>query len=416
MTLSPRRAGAPSLLAMATTGLLLTGLLLTGACSLLAPTAPELADAKVTATYPLDGVVIGEVDGVDIRDGGYSSLAIAPGGATWVTTDRGPNLEAQARVGAAAKRFPIPDYTPAAERIAVDGDGIAVREQRRYLLPDGRAATGLPIPTRDPNIAVELAYGPDFAELGHDGFGMDAEGLTFDAAGDMWVSEEYRPSIWHFGGATGRLLERYTPTPVAPYDHPLPAWLLQRAPNLGIEGIAHVDGYVYAALQGPLQPPGGDRTTRITRILRLDTRSREVVSYAYALEGSTRKIGDLAIAPDGRLLVLEHGLIPGRGWSAEVYAIQRGRMAQLTDGGLPPERFRDPESALIGGVSIAPKTLYVDLLAAGWDPAWEKPEGLAVAADSTLLLVNDNDYGLVSPGADGRATATGVGTFLVEVR
>ena len=396
--------------------LFVTAAALLPACSFLAPTAPELAGAKVVAVYPLAAATLGEVDGVPIRDGGYSALAIAPDGALWVTTDRGPNLEASARVGRAAKRFPLPAYTPTAERIVIEGTGITVQEQRPYLLPDGRAATGLPTPTLDPAIEVEVALGPDFAELNHDAYGVDTEGLTFDADGGMWVSEEYRPSLWHVDARTGRLLERYTPTPVAPFDHPLPAWLLQRAPNLGIEGVAFTDGYVYASLQSPLQPPGGDRTTRITRILRLDTRSREVSSYAYALEGSTRKIGDLAIAPDGRLLVLEHGLIPGRGWSAEVYAVERGRMAQLSDGGLPPERFRDPESALIGGVSIAPKTLYVDLLTAGWDPTWEKPEGLAVRPDGTLLLVNDNDYGLTTPALDGVAEATGVGTFLVEVR
>lgn len=385
------------------------------ACSFLAPTAPERPGARIVATYPLAATPIGEVDGVTIRDGGYSALAISPDGELWVTTDRGPNLDAEARAERAAKRFPLPGYTPQAERIEIDGDGIVVREQRPYRLNGDRVATGLPPPTRDRTIEVELAYDAAFGDAGHDALGVDAEGLTFDEDGAMWVSEEYRPSLWRLDANTGRVLERYTPTPVMPGDHPLPPYLLQRAPNLGIEGIAYVGGYVYASLQGPLQPPGGDRSTRITRILRLNPQNREVVSYAYALEGSTRKIGDLAVAPDGRLLVLEHGVIPGRGWSAEVYAVERGRMAQISEGGLPPERFRDPESALIGGVSIAPKTLYVDLLEAGWDPAWEKPEGLAVRADSSLLLVNDNDYGLASPALDGAAEATGVGTYLVVV-
>ena len=396
----------------------LTGLaaMLASACSFLAPTAAELPDARIAATYPLEAVAIGEVDGVTIRDGGYSGLAISPAAEIWVTTDRGPNLEAGARAGRAAKRFPVPAYTPAAERVEIADGRLLVREQRRYLTPEGRAATGLPTPTPDRALDVEQALGPDYADAGHDAHGIDAEGIAFDAGGGMWVTDEYRPSLWHVDAATGRVRARYTPTPTLASDRPLPTWLLQRAPNLGFEGVAVIGDYVYAALQGPLRPPGGDRTTRITRLLRLDPATGQTQSYAYALEGSTRKIGDLAVANDGRLLVLEHGLIPGRGWSAEVYAVRVDRLAALADGGLPPERYRDPESAITGGVSIAPKTLYVDLLAAGWDPTWDKPEGLAAAGDGSLLLVNDNDYGLVSPAADGRAEATDAETVLVVVR
>ena len=386
------------------------------ACSFLAPTAPELPEARVAATYALDAVAIGEVDGITIRDGGYSGLAISPDAEIWVTTDRGPNLEARAHAGRAAKRFPLPGYTPAAERVEIEADRLVVRERRRYLTPGGPPATGLPIPTADPAIDVELAYGPAFADVGRDAEGIDAEGIAFDDVGGAWIADEYRPSLWYVTAATGRLRRRYTPTPSAASDEPLPTWLLQRAPNLGFEGVAVVGDDVYAALQGPLRPPGGDRSTRITRLLRLDPATGQTQSYAYALEGSTRKVGDLAVAPDGRLLVLEHGLIPGRGWSAEVYAVRTDRLTALPTGGLPPERYRDPESAITGGVAIAPKTLYVDLLAAGWDPTWDKPEGLAAAGDGSLLLVNDNDYGLVSPRADGRAEATDAETVLVVVR
>lgn len=392
---------------------LLLGLNL-AACSLLAPQTGERADARIVATYRLDAAKIGEVDGVDILDGGYSSLALAPDGALWVVTDRGPNLEAYARAGQAAKRFPIPNYLPTAERIEIDGDGIRVVEQLTITGAGGQAVTGLPIPTLDPDASVELAYGPTFAPIATDAEGIDSEGLAF-RGDELWLSDEYRPSLWRLDAATGQLLERYTPTPAGALDKPLPDWLLDREPNLGFEGIVAVDGYVYAALQGPIYPPGGDRTTRITRVIRLDPATGAVESYAYALEGSTRKIGDLAALPDGRLLVLEHGLIPGKGWSAEIYAVPIARLAKISEGTLPPERFRDPESALIGGVSLAPKTLYVDLLAAGWDPAWEKPEGLAVDAKGRILLVNDNDYGLLSPTGTGEAVATDAATVLVVI-
>ena len=388
---------------------------LAAACSLLAPTAAERPGVKITATYPLDAAKVGEVDGVDILDGGYSALEIAPDGGMWVVTDRGPNLEATARAGQAAKRFPIPGYHPTAERIEITGQGIRVVEQRNFLVDNNRAATGLPTPALTANSDIEIAYDAGYAQLSSDADGIDSEGITFDGSGGMWVSDEYRPSLWHLDAATGRLIERYTPTPSAAVDKPLPTWLLDRSPNLGFEGVTFARGYIFAALQSPIQPPGSDRTTRITRLVRLDPATGEVESYAYALEGSTRKIGDLAALPDGRLLVLEHGLIPGKGWSAEVYAVQIGRLTKITEGGLPPERFRDPESAITGGVALAPKTLYVDLLKAGWDPKFEKPEGLTVDANGRLLLVNDNDYGLESPGTDGAAVATESATVLVVV-
>ncbi len=385
-----------------------------GACSLLAPPAAERADAQIVGIYRLDAVKLGEVDGVDILDGGYSSLDIAADGAMWVVTDRGPNLEATARSGAAAKRFPIPDYRPTAERIEIDGERIRVVEQRPYFGDGGRPATGLPTPSLDAKATIEIAYNGSFGVLPPDPEGIDSEGLVF-VDDDLWISDEYRPSLWRLDAVTGQLKERYTPTPNGPRDKPLPDWLLARSPNLGFEGITADRDYLYAALQGPIQPLGGDRTTRITRILRLDPATGATESYAYALEGSTRKIGDLATLPDGRLLILEHGLIPGKGWSAELYAVPIARLAKITESTLPPERFRDPESALIGGVSLAPKTLYLDLLQAGWDPVWEKPEGLAIDAAGRILLINDNDYGLISPLADGKAVRTDAETVLVII-
>ena len=388
------------------------------ACGPPAGTAPERPGARVTARYTLDAEPLGRVDGAAIRDGGYSGLAFAPDGALWGVTDRGPNLEARARTGRAAKRFPLPDYRPAAARLGAADGTLRVDERLAFGGSDpARAATGLPPPTLDPAIAVETALDRAFAPLPHDRDGIDSEGLAFDGRGGLWVSDEYRPSLWHLDAASGRLLRRYTPTPTGPLDAPLPAYLLQRRPNLGFEGLALLpDGDLYASLQGPLSPPGGDAHTPIARILRLDTATGQVRAFAYALDASTRKIGDLAAAPDGRLLVLEHGDRSRLGgWSAEVYAVDLARVSFLDADAPPPERFRDVTTALTQGVAVAPKTLYVDLSAAGWSPRHRKPEGLAVDGDGRLLLVNDNDYGLEAPDGAGVAAATAEETELVIV-
>ena len=383
-------------------------------CGIIGRESAERPDARIVASYPLAAVAIGTVDGVTIRDGGYSALALAPGGGIWVLTDRGPNLEAAASAGAPAKRFPIAGYTPQAERLVVDSPYVRVAAQLPFRI-GGRAVTGLPPPGRDPAIVVERALGADFGALDPDADGIDSEGIAF-GGGRLWISEEYRPSIWALDSATGELITRYTPTPVGPRDRALPTWLLERAPNLGFEGLTVAGGYLYVALQGPLRPPGGDRATALTRILRLDPATDEVRAYVYALDASTRKIGDLSTAPDGRLLVLEHGVGAALGWSADIYAVDPAALTAIDPTGLPPERFRDVATALTGGVLVAPKTLYVDLMRAGWSPRWDKPEGLAIATDGTLLLVNDNDYGLDSPQATGAAVATNAETVLVLIK
>jgi hypothetical protein len=59
-----------------------------------------------------------------------------------------------------------------------------------------------------------------------------------------------------------------------------------------------------------------------------------------------------------------------------------------------------------------PKRLVLDLVAAGWPPAHEKPEGLAVLSPTRLAVLNDNDYGLNDDAGDGTFRLTGVPTAL----
>ena len=374
----------------------------------------ERPSTSIVACVALPADRLGTVDGVPVREGGYSGLAFDEAGGLWALTDRGPNLEAERAAGRPAKRFPVPDYHPHAQRLTLDSAGVTLSDVLAFGTATGDLATGYPPPATDPALTVELALDADFRDDGHDAEGIDSEGIAF-GGGSLWVGDEYRPSVWRLDPQTGRLLARYTPTPSHPLDRPLPTWLLQRRPNLGFEGLAWRNDYLFAALQGPLSPPGGDAYTPLTRILRLDPATGDARAFAYALEGPARKIGDLAVHPDGRLLVLEHGERPGGRWSAEVYAVDLARVGYLAADALPPERFRDLASALAAGVAVAPKTLHVDLLAAGYPPRLRKPEGLAVDPAGRLVVINDNDFGLDSPRGTGSAVATGVATELFVI-
>ncbi|MGB3541308.1 hypothetical protein, partial [Rubrivirga sp.] len=49
--------------------------------------------------FVLPDSAIAVLEGVTIIEGGLSGLDIAPSGDLWAVADRGPNLEAEARVG-----------------------------------------------------------------------------------------------------------------------------------------------------------------------------------------------------------------------------------------------------------------------------------------------------------------------------
>ena len=367
----------------------------------------------------LPEMAIGEIDGVRIYAGGYSGLELGPEGKLWTLSDRGPNLDASARLGRAAKRFPFPDFHPGLMEIRIQSDSAVVLMPPEYLKDEkGRALKGLAPTDASSSHEVETALGRRFEKLPHDDRGIDSEGLCFgeDQHGKslLFISEEYRPSIYMYEGIGSRLKARFTPAPIETWDRALPEILLQREPNLGFEGICYVKGMIYAALQSPLAPPGADPTTPMLRIIRIDPQTGQSATFIYALDGHERKVADLASLPDGQILVLEHGY-PGRSkaWQVQVYAIDPARSTALDERQLAPERFADQVSALAGGVQVLPKKLYADLSAAGWPDSLRKPEGLAVMPNAALVLINDNDFGIESPKSTGRAISTGQRSYLL---
>ncbi|MGB3541383.1 esterase-like activity of phytase family protein, partial [Rubrivirga sp.] len=280
---------------------------------------------------------------------------------------------------------------------------------RRRIATPGGAATGRPIPATT-DATVETAIGPDGEVLEPDPWGIDAEGIAFDGA-SVWVSEEYRPSLWRLDAATGDLLERWTPDSVHAIDRALPPVIEGRQPNLGFEGVAVVEGAVWASLQGPITTPTSSPLTPFVRLLRLDPGTGRTSTFAYPMDGPARKVGDLA-RHQNRLLVLEHGPVTDRTWSGQVYVLE---IASATPLG-PEDAPEDADGVLeaeAAGVPVLGKTLVLDLVPAGWPAHLHKPEGLAVLEDGRLAILADNDYGVDAPAGDGRPMATGDRTTLV---
>ncbi len=376
------------------------------ACALAACSGPPASPEALT--FVLDADTIAEIDGVQVVQGGYSALALAPDGELWTVSDRGPNLDAESREGVAAKRFALPDYAPPLARLTFLQGRARVSERRAVFAPGGRMATGRP-PQAAGDAEVERALGPGFEPLAPDPWGIDAEGLAFDGT-SLWLAEEYRPSLWRLDPESGVVRERWMPAPEAAIDRALPPVIAGRQPNLGFEGVAVVGRFVVASLQGPLQGDGADPATPFVRLLRLDPASGDAVTFAYPMDGPARKLGDLAALPDGRLLVIEHGPSASGVWSGGIYAVELDTPLAPE---ARPERFTSARDAREAGFPILRKRLVLDLVASGWPPEAIKPEGLALLGDGRLAVLSDNDYGVDAPALDGLAVATGVPSVLV---
>lgn len=356
--------------------------------------------------------VLTRVQGVDVRQGGFgSALARGSDGTLYLLTDRGPNVDLPTEDH---KLFPLPAYSPTIGAYRWEGAALAQVGRFPLHLPDGRGLTGLPAP-KGRGASGETAIGLDGAVLAADSNGVDTEGLAVLPDGSFWVSEEYGPWLLHVG-PDGTVRER-----VGPFSGParrLPAVLAARRSNRGMEGLALVPGSVTLAglMQGPLDnPKAAGRRSRSLRLVLFDTRtglSRQVV---YLLEAPGHRITELAAVSPTRFLVVEvDGKIPGDAKDpsrfSRIYQVDLAGATEVSDTADGPQgrRFDGrtleelPSDSLAAlGVTPVAKAPLLDLL----DPAigypYDKPEGLVVLDDSTLALVNDDDFGIDADGAGG---------------
>lgn len=217
-----------------------------------------------------------------------------------------------------------------------------------------------------------------------------------------------------------------------PVVEALPAILLHRKINRGLEGLTRLPGGdLVMALQSPLSLPDGDAgdTSRTTRLLRFSTGKRAVTAeYAYRFDPvnvvdpseddpSELKISSVvAVGPD-RLLVEER-----TDKAARLQEVRLTRRADILDGKYDRdttspslEQLDDPAAA---GVPVLGKRLVVDLGTVAGVPG--KIEGVGRVDCDTLALINDNDFGMTDGSgafdAQGRLVDSGIETTVTYVR
>ena len=420
---------------------LLSGL----ACLGLVLTARTEASAQVTLLQDYKNntsAAIGTFQGINFREGGFSSLYAIPGTngkEFWTISDRGVNVDAANANSSSCrptydKIFCFPNYAPKIHRIRINGDSVQILQTITMKRPGGTGATGVLNPTGFGSTATENGSTDTVLNCANfsakiapkDIWGIDPEGIIVDRQGYFWISEENGPTIWKLD-QNGQVIKRFTPyanlAGAQPQDVQIDSVFKYRKNNRGLESIALApNGKIYALIQSPLLYPtqAVGEATRVHRMLEIDPVTNATRMFVYLNEGPVNtgsnqvryrdwKIGDMAAINDSTFLVMEAGL---RGTTdiKKIYKINITGATPITSGlygGLTPEALVDSAGLAGQGITAVKKTLFLDLLANGWPSTLEKSEGIAIVNDSTIVVGNDNDFGQVSPGENGIPTATG---------
>ncbi|MGH7600343.1 MAG: esterase-like activity of phytase family protein [bacterium] len=371
--------------------------------------------------------VIGAHDGVTICEGGISGLHFIRGSENefYLITDRGPNADAnEANAGKETILFAFPDYAPKVFKARAEGDSLRVMETFTLKKSGGTNASGIPHPAGLGN-SGEVAWVDTNKTLANlDEWGIDSECIVADQNGDFWIGDEYGPTIWHVNGKTGEVIKRYTPFGASQHEMAIDSVLAKRRPNRGFEGIACTpNGKVYALLQAPMYNPdkAAGEASRLQRILEIDPKTHATSMFVYEHEAPTASlknkewsIGDMTAINDHEFLVIEHAAKKDENVK-KIFKIDISQATPITRedfNGKTLEQLENAEICVANGIKPVQKTLYMDLLANGWDASHKKPEGLTVVNDTTIAVINDNDFGVDSPKADGVLVNTGKKTVL----
>ena len=354
---------------------------------------------------------------IQIQHGGFgSAIARVPGkdDEMYLLTDRGPNFDT---VNEGEKGFPVPDYTPTIGHFKVTADGLKLIRKIQLKDPKGSPITGLPNP-KGMGATGETAVNIDLIPLvADDPYGLDSEGLVALQDGTFWISDEYGPHIVHYD-AKGYEMERINPFGSGTGGRSLPQVFATRRANRGMEGLTvSNDGkWLVGIMQSAMLNPAADKKdiqkkSPNTRILFYNIRSGETRQYVYVQEAPSLSNSEILAVPKhpNHFLVIERdGLFymdpkkPSK--YRRVYRVDITGATDVSDpansdsgkifGGKTIEQLYEPGALAAAGIIPVSKTLVLDLLAKGYPH--EKSEGIAIFNADTLIVGNDDDFGITS--------------------
>jgi hypothetical protein len=136
--------------------------------------------------------------------------------------------------------------------------------------------------------------------------------------------------------------------------------------NRGFEGLACTKDRVFAILQSPLK-----KEIHEVMLVDFDSKNESVIqTYSYPMEPSADKIGDLVLLNNVFFAIEQNGEIG----QSSFHRIFKFKLDNSLDGKIK-------------------KDFVLDLVKSGYDFA-DKIEGLSVLKDGSIVIVNDNDFGI----------------------
>ncbi|SHE21419.1 esterase-like activity of phytase family protein [methanotrophic endosymbiont of Bathymodiolus puteoserpentis (Logatchev)] len=378
-----------------------------------------------------------DIEGVEIRNGGYGSAATAHPSQSnqfYALTDRGPNATFTGAEGK-GKMFPTPDYAPRIGLFELNSAG-QVTLIKDIILKDtsGKPITGLPNPSalggtgETPYDAKGNVIKDAAGNVKLDDFGLDSEGLAALQDGTFWISDEYGPHMVHFD-ATGKEIGRinaFTEDPRTILN--LPAEFANRRANRGMEGLTITPDQktLVGIMQSTMYNPSkAVKNLDITRIVTVNLETGEIGQYLYKQDKTQNSNSEIVALSATEFLVIERdgGFLNGGAKAASpnaqklIYKINLNNATNLETVTINGDLLQD--DAL--GLTVAGKTLEELVLAEGWEALaqqgiypvqksmivdmvaevgypHDKMEGLWLIDANTIGVLNDDDFATWSTG------------------
>ena len=363
----------------------------------------------------------------EIRNGGFGSAAAAdPTNVNrfYAITDRGPNASYTGSEGS-GKIFPVPDYTPRIGLFEIESNG-TVSLVSEILLKDtaGNPVTGLPN-SSELGGTGEIPYDvngsailDENGSIANDDFGIDSEGLAVMNDGTFWISDEYGPHIVHFD-ASGKEIGRINPFASDTRDtYNLPDEFGNRWANRGMEGLTVTpdQSTLVGIMQSTLDNPSKTYRGTLTRIVTIDLATGAIKQYLYQQEKAKNSNSEIAAIGNDTFLVIErdgafyaetptaqkhvYKITLGSGTELEGMTLGSGMEQNasigLTINGESLEQYvyeNGWDALAANGIVPVQKTLVVDMIAQVQYPH-DKMEGLIVFNETTLGVLNDDDFAM----------------------
>lgn len=365
---------------------------------------------------------------VDLRVGIGSGAFHRPGDPAnmiYTVSDRGANFtcddEGQAITGLTPQQmcgatkggriYPLPHYAPSIFSVELMPDHtfriidvIALKDR------DGRPLTGIVNPLTV--ASTDIPFDGAGKRLAQDPSGVDLEGIVRLRDGSYWLSDENAPGLIHVA-ADGRVIRRLVPAGTekdfknSKYDivGSLPAILAKRQGNRGIESVAMSpdETFLYFLVQNPLANPDSAtyRNAANTRLFKMERAGGKVIGeYVYVLDDpklynaksqSSLRISEMSALGTDRLLVLERTDTITHIHEIDLRGATNILGSKWDDLATSPSLEANKNVADIG-IKPVTKTLRFDSTKVPGAP--NKIEGIAMMADGSMLLINDDDFGI----------------------